>query len=591
MSLEYPEALVWIVLAWIAWPLVARGRRLRLRSAEAFGGEAAVREEASRLGPFGTRSIVACLLVALAVTGPSIGFEYRPEAAVGCDVVLVVDVSRSMWAADGDARGRARIDVAIDGLSAFVERADAARIGLVTFGGEAQLDAPLTVDHPGLQRVLAGISPNDRRGGGSAVGAGLELALATLERSTGRSRAVVLVSDGENVKDADGVERAIEKARARGITIDSVLVGTLDGGTVPESTERGAAFLRDEAGDLVVSRADPTILQRASDRTRGTHRSLAADQGAFEKLSTANESIAEVAPNGAVVRVPIDRFRWLIVPLVVAFGIVLARGRGNPFTPSTRSMALVAAALALPGFRSNPVGEVDALWRSAVAQHRAGELARAIDEYVRCLDQRDDPRIRFDLAVARLANGEWSLASIEFGRVRSAANDPSLVAASLFGEGITSHRRAMASTTLAERIAHLRRSRDAFVAAARLGLRSAAIDLEYVARELSRAERERDNSGAPIPGETRSDPPPERADQPPDQPPGEGQKDPSSRPGETTASPASSEGEAGAENDPTREGSRAGRSIEQIVREFERRRLAFDREQVVRSRRQEARDW
>lgn len=591
MSLERPELLAWLALVPIAWMLSTRGNRLRLRNAEAFAGGSAARVEAARLGPFGVRSVIACLLVVLAATGPSIGFEYRPEAAVGRDVVLVVDNSRSMWTADGDARGRARIEVATAGLSRFLERADAARIGLVTFGGEAEVAAPLTVDHPGLQRVLAGISPNDRRGGGSAIGAGLELAIATLERSAGRSRAVLLVSDGENVKDLDVVERTIELARERDIAIDTVLVGTLDGGAVPESTQRGAAFLRDEAGDLVVSRADPAALRRCSDRTGGTHLAFADDSGAFERLSSANGAMSEVAPNGAVVRLPIDRFRWLIVPLVIAFGIVLGRGRRAPFVTSVRAAALVIVALALPAFRGDEPREVDPLWRSALSHHRAGDLARAIDEYVRCLDVRDDPRIRFDLAVARLEHGEWSLASIEFGRVRSTANDESLVAASLFGDGITSYRRAKASTTLSERIEHLRRSRESFAAASRLGMRTAAIDLEHVARELQRAERERDDRGAPAPGETPGDRPPERTDPPPDQPPAEGHADPNARPGEASNSNAPIAGETGAEGDPIREGSRAGRSIEQIVREFEQRRLAFDREQVVRSRRQEARDW
>jgi Ca-activated chloride channel homolog len=173
--------------------------------------------------------VTSIALVAVALARPQ-ARERRPlpTAVEGIDIVVALDLSTSMRAADFQPRDR--LHVAKEVLKDFVGRRPDDRIGLVVFAGDAYTQCPLTLDH-GVLRALV-----DRLGfggidDGTAIGNALATAVNRLRESDAKSRAIVLVTDGENNAGQISPLEAAEMARTLGIRVFPILVGK--GGVVP----------------------------------------------------------------------------------------------------------------------------------------------------------------------------------------------------------------------------------------------------------------------------------------------------------------------------------------------------------------------
>ncbi len=198
---------------------LARGEEARALPA----GAAVVARAVSQL-----LGALAALLLTLAISGPFVKGEPDPATSEGIDIVIALDVSGSMKAAD--FRPRDRITVAKDVIREHVLSRARDRVGLVVFAGEAFTQAPLTHDKVLLASVLDGVRPGVITDG-TAIGDGLALALSRIETSTAKSRVVILVSDGDNNAGQLAPETVTSMAKELGIKVFTVLVGK--GGRVP----------------------------------------------------------------------------------------------------------------------------------------------------------------------------------------------------------------------------------------------------------------------------------------------------------------------------------------------------------------------
>jgi Ca-activated chloride channel homolog len=195
----------------------------------------------------GTLALFGVLLAALSALEPA---APGAAAALAPDVVFVVDVSRSMLAADVAPSRFAAAQSAVRGA---VERAVGARIGLVAFAGEAVLVAPLTEDGHALGWLLEELAPGFVDRGGTDVAAAIEVAAAAL----GRARAIgeiVVLTDGEDF--GDGAERAAAAALAAGHRVHAIGIGSAAGSKITIGAPGEQRFLRDAAGNDVVTRLD-----------------------------------------------------------------------------------------------------------------------------------------------------------------------------------------------------------------------------------------------------------------------------------------------------------------------------------------------
>ena len=174
-------------------------------------------------------AVGALALVAVALARPR-ALEEReaPDAVEGIDLVVALDLSTSMLAAD--FRPVNRIQVAKEVLTDVLGRRRTDRIGLVVFAGEAYTRCPLTLDYGVLRALVAGLRPG-AIDDGTAIGNAIGTAVNRLRESDAKSKAIVLITDGDNNAGQLSPREAAELARVLGVRIFPILVGK--GGSVP----------------------------------------------------------------------------------------------------------------------------------------------------------------------------------------------------------------------------------------------------------------------------------------------------------------------------------------------------------------------
>lgn len=265
-----PDRLVGVALAPVVWLALraldaARARRLARAVGPRVGVLAAERHPRRRA----TRRALFCAGLACALVAfahPVAGAASGPVDVRGVDLVVVLDVSRSMRARDvaPDRLGLAQREV-----RALAARAAGDRLALVVFAGEAVLAAPLTLDGGAVADLAELSDPTDVPRGGTDLGAALTRALEALAGATGDHEAILLLTDGGEVDAA--AYAAADRCAARGLAVHVVGVGTALGGKLPVEGPTGETYVRDRAGVEVVSRLDATGLRALAARTGGLY--------------------------------------------------------------------------------------------------------------------------------------------------------------------------------------------------------------------------------------------------------------------------------------------------------------------------------
>ncbi len=226
----------WALLLLAAIPLALTALALERRRAPRLRHPRAATLARTGRGLFGRLGWVPQALLAVAIGLSALALarpqsrERHPEASSveGIDIVIAFDLSTSMRAADFEPQDR--LHVAKEVLKDFVGRRTSDRIGLVVFAGDAYTQCPLTLD----TALLRGIVDRLRTGvieDGTAIGNAIATAVNRLRDSDARSRAIVLITDGDNNSGQISPLEAAEIARTFGIRVFPILVGK--GGRVP----------------------------------------------------------------------------------------------------------------------------------------------------------------------------------------------------------------------------------------------------------------------------------------------------------------------------------------------------------------------
>jgi len=229
----------------------------------------------------------ALLLALIALLQPLWGSGYRRLEQRGVDILVCLDVSRSMLARD---MMPSRLQRARATIRALAERIRGDRLGLVVFAGEAHLAVPLTRDMISFAELVELADPLSVLRGGTDLGSALETALTALEGGTGAHEVVLLLTDGEDLERR--AHQVAELCRERRIAVHGIGFGSARGskiavedgagdvdagdraGNRSESSEGGTSrsgetFLLDRAGNEVVTALDPESLRRIAEATGG----------------------------------------------------------------------------------------------------------------------------------------------------------------------------------------------------------------------------------------------------------------------------------------------------------------------------------
>ncbi len=319
-----PAELLWllavVVLAmWVIRARWARGRAAKLQLGER--ASALVTGAGERASGVALRLAGAALLV-VALAEPRLGLDEDLAADARADLVICLDVSRSMLAADAtpDRLGAARA-----ALEAMLSACEHTAVALVLSAGEARLRAPLTHDLTALAGLLAEADPWTVPTGGTHPSAALELALATLGAGRGTHGAILFVGDGERAESASATAAAVQ---ARGFRVHTAVVGGTRAVKIPVPGVDGVStFARTAAGNDVLSRADRNAMQGLAEAGGGLCVDLAAEPQALRRLL--REEIAPLARAGARPgRVEhTARAAWPLLGALLLLGAALFRPR------------------------------------------------------------------------------------------------------------------------------------------------------------------------------------------------------------------------------------------------------------------------
>ena len=253
--------------------------RSRRRALERFADEAVLPGLMPEASPVRLRLkfVLLCLglgFIILALARPQFGSKLREVTRQGVEIMLAVDVSNSMLAQDFEPSRLERTKFAIDRLTQQLEQD---RIGLIVFAGDAYMQLPITSDYVAARSFAAQISPTMVSKQGTAIGAAIDLAANSFSSGSEGSRVIVVISDGENHE--DDALAAAKAAAEKGIRIYTIGIGTPEGAPISIDGE----FIKDEQGDMVVSKLDEQMLEQIALTTggayiRATNRSLGLDE-------------------------------------------------------------------------------------------------------------------------------------------------------------------------------------------------------------------------------------------------------------------------------------------------------------------------
>lgn len=224
----------------------------------------------------------AYALGVVALARPQMGSKLREVEREGVEIMVALDVSNSMLASDFSPNRLERTKYAV---SRVIEGLSEERIGVVVFAGDAYVQLPITSDYLTARNFVERISPSQVTKQGTAIGAAIDLSTGAFSSDSEGSRVVVLVTDGENHE--DDALAAAERAAAKGVKVYTIGIGTPEGAPI----NIGDDFIRDQNGEIVVSKLDETTLQKIAALTGGAYlRATSASVGVQEIVDMINRT-------------------------------------------------------------------------------------------------------------------------------------------------------------------------------------------------------------------------------------------------------------------------------------------------------------
>ena len=250
--------------------------------------------------PVALRSV--CLGVwIVAASGPRVGSARAELRSEGISIVLAVDISSSMLAEDFSPANR--LDVARRTATEFVRARSSDRIGLVAFAGQALTQVPITTDYPvveeAIRQLRVGILED-----GTAIGTAIATAANRLRRAPGKSKVMVLLTDGENNKGTVDPRTAAQAAATFGIRIYTIGVGTQ--GEAPVPTGQGPLGLRYETMPVKI---DEQLLGEIARNTGGRY-FRATDAASLSNIFSEINRLEKTPVQHLVYRRYDEAYRW-----------------------------------------------------------------------------------------------------------------------------------------------------------------------------------------------------------------------------------------------------------------------------------------
>jgi Ca-activated chloride channel homolog len=253
-------------------------------------------------------------LFILVILGPSFGGSKKEVKSVGKDIMICVDLSKSMDAFD---IAPTRLEKVKFEMKKVIEAFSSDRIGVIIFSSEAFMQCPLTYDQNALNLFIETMSSNLVPASGTDFGPPLKLALKKLEEETGgpttqsKSKVIILISDGEDF--GEDSREVVSEIDNKDIKLFTLGVGTEAGGNI----YAGRSLKTDRQGNTVTTRLNSSALRALADKTDGQYFEINAARNDVSRLINTIGNIEGELRDARFVDVTANKYFYFLLAAVV----------------------------------------------------------------------------------------------------------------------------------------------------------------------------------------------------------------------------------------------------------------------------------
>ena len=259
--------------------------------------------------------ILALFFIVIAIARPKWGLKQVEAKSLSSDIVIALDVSKSMLAQDLKPDRLTRAKIVFKDLT---EQLKGERVGLIAFAGQAYWQCPLTSDIKAFEMFLSLLDTSAVPFEGTNIAAPIDLACTSLEKIPSNTKALVIITDGESF-DGD-LNKSLQLAIDSQTKIFCVGIGTQKGEPIP-TYENGEfkEYLKDEKGKTVVTKLDSATLEQIALATGGKYYNLS--QSSVNNLATRLNKLNKIEGTANIFSNLEDRYYY---PLAVGIIFLLA---------------------------------------------------------------------------------------------------------------------------------------------------------------------------------------------------------------------------------------------------------------------------
>lgn len=255
---------------------------------------------------------LAYIFLVLGLANPQLGTKQEKVKRQGIDVVIALDVSKSMLAEDVQPNRLAR---AKNFISNFVDQLKNDRLAMVIFAGRAYLQMPLSVDYSAAKLYLKTVSTESVPTQGTSISEAIDLANESFAQGDNKSKALIIISDGEDHE--AGVDEALEAAAKNGIRVFTIAVGTDKGSPIPMAN---GDYKRDAEGNIVLSKVNIEAMRTYAEKGNGKSYVLGSGKDEVTAILKELGRIGTKDIEDEVFTDYDDKFQYC---LIIAFGLLV----------------------------------------------------------------------------------------------------------------------------------------------------------------------------------------------------------------------------------------------------------------------------
>ncbi len=260
------------------------------------------------------RTVMFALLI-VALLGPSFGSSKQEVKSIGKDIMICVDLSKSMDAFDIQPTRLEKIKFE---MKKVIDAFNSDRIGIIIFSGEAFMQCPLTYDQNALNIFIDALNTNLVPGSGTDFGPPLSMAMKKMEednaRTEAKSKIIILISDGEDF--GEDTADAAQEIEDEDIKLFTLGIGTEKGGQI----RSGSGFKTDKSGNVVTTKLNSTSLMALASRTGGKYFEINETRNDVSRLINTISKIEGELMDARMMDVTANRYFYF---LIAAFALLV----------------------------------------------------------------------------------------------------------------------------------------------------------------------------------------------------------------------------------------------------------------------------